>query len=113
MPAANALVPKTGSLVDVLLGEGELVELESSSFTTCESPSLKLTEPAVDFLVKHGYDVSYGARPLKRAIQRWIEDPLSEKILLAEFSRGDEIEVDVSGDGTKLEFRVPASSPKA
>lgn len=78
-----------------------------------EELSLRLTDGAVDFLVKHGYDVSYGARPLKRAIQRWIEDPLSEKILLAEFSRGDEIEVDVSEDGAKLEFRVPASSPKA
>jgi ATP-dependent Clp protease ATP-binding subunit ClpC len=78
-----------------------------------EELTLKLTDSATDFLVKHGYDVSYGARPLKRAIQRWIEDPLSEKILLAEFSRGDEIEVDVSGDGAKLEFRVPASSPKA
>ena len=63
--------------------------------------------------MKHGYDVSYGARPLKRAIQRWIEDPLSEKILLAEFSRGDEITVDVAADGAKLEFRVPASSRKA
>jgi ATP-dependent Clp protease ATP-binding subunit ClpC len=72
-----------------------------------------LTDGAVEFLVKHGYDPSYGARPLKRAIQRWIEDPLSEKILLAEFSRGDEIEVDVSGDGAKLEFRATAASPKA
>ena len=78
-----------------------------------EELTLRLTEGAIDFLVKHGYDQSYGARPLKRAIQRWIEDPLSEKILLAEFSRGDEIEVDVAADGTKLEFRVPASSPKA
>ena len=78
-----------------------------------EELTLKLTDPAIDFLVKNGYDVAYGARPLKRAIQRWIEDPLSEKILLAEFSRGDEIEVDVSADGAKLEFRVPASSPKA
>ena len=78
-----------------------------------EELTLRLTDPAVDFLVKHGYDVSYGARPLKRAIQRWIEDPLSEKILLAEFSRGDEITVDVAADGAKLEFRVPASSPKA
>jgi len=78
-----------------------------------EELTLKLTDGATEFLVKNGYDVSYGARPLKRAIQRWIEDPLSEKILLAEFSRGDEIEVDVSTDGTKLEFRVPASSPKA
>ncbi len=78
-----------------------------------EELTLRLTDAAVDFLVKNGYDVSYGARPLKRAIQRWIEDPLSEKILLAEFSRGDEVEVDVSTDGAKLEFRVPASSPKA
>ncbi len=78
-----------------------------------EALTLKLTEGAIEFLVKNGYDVAYGARPLKRAIQRWIEDPLSEKILMAEFSRGDEIEVDVSSDGAKLEFRVPASVPKA
>ena len=77
-----------------------------------EELTLKLTDGAIDFLVKNGYDVAYGARPLKRAIQRWIEDPLSEKILMAEFSRGDEIEVDVSTDGAKLEFRVPASTPK-
>jgi ATP-dependent Clp protease ATP-binding subunit ClpC len=65
----------------------------------------------VDFLVKHGYDEAYGARPLRRAIQRWIEDPLSEKILVGEFSRGDELEVDVSPDGTKLDFRVLTATP--
>ena len=80
---------------------------------TDEELTLRLTDAATEFLVKHGYDVSYGARPLKRAIQKWIEDPLSEKILLAEFSRGDEVEVDVAADGAKLEFRVPASVPKA
>jgi ATP-dependent Clp protease ATP-binding subunit ClpC len=64
----------------------------------------------VDFLVKHGYDEAYGARPLRRAIQRYIEDPLSEKILLGEFSKGDEIEVDVSQDGAKLDFRVLTST---
>jgi ATP-dependent Clp protease ATP-binding subunit ClpC len=74
---------------------------------------MRLSDAALDFLVGHGYDEAYGARPLKRAIQRYIEDPLSEKILLAEFARGDEIEVDVSADGTRLEFRVPASTPKA
>ena len=74
---------------------------------------MKLTDSALDFLVKNGYDEAYGARPLKRAIQRYIEDPLSEKILLAEFSRGDEIDVDVSTDGTRLEFCVPAHTPKA
>jgi ATP-dependent Clp protease ATP-binding subunit ClpA len=79
-----------------------------------EELTLKLTDAAVDFLVKHGYDQAYGARPLKRAIQKWIEDPLSERILLAEFSRGDEIEVDVAEDGTRLSFRAPVrSAPKA
>lgn len=51
-----------------------------------EQINLRLTEPALSFLVKHGYHQDYGARPLKRAIQRYIEDPLSEKILLAEFA---------------------------
>jgi ATP-dependent Clp protease ATP-binding subunit ClpC len=78
-----------------------------------EELTLKLSDAATDFLVKNGFDEKYGARPLKRAIQKWIEDPLSEKILLAEFSKGDEIDVDVAADGEKLDFRVPASSPKA
>jgi ATP-dependent Clp protease ATP-binding subunit ClpC len=63
--------------------------------------------------VKHGYDEKFGARPLKRAIQKYIEDPLSEKILLGEFAKGDEIEVDASPDGTKLDFRVLSSASKA
>ncbi|GAC1477153.1 MAG: ATP-dependent protease ATP-binding subunit ClpC [Gemmatimonadaceae bacterium] len=78
-----------------------------------EELSLKLTDAATEFLVKHGYDEAYGARPLRRAIQRFIEDPLSEKILLSEFSKGDELEVDVSGDATKLEFRVLTSTTRA
>jgi ATP-dependent Clp protease ATP-binding subunit ClpC len=78
-----------------------------------EELSVHLTDGAVDFLVRHGYDEAYGARPLKRAVQRWIEDPLSEKILQGEFAKGDEIEIAVSEDGAALVFRVPASSPKA
>jgi len=80
-----------------------------------EELTLKLTDPATDFLVKHGYDEQYGARPLKRAIQKFIEDPLSEKILMGDFSKGDEIEVDVSTDGEKLDFRVltSTSTPQA
>jgi ATP-dependent Clp protease ATP-binding subunit ClpC len=78
-----------------------------------EELTLTLTEADTDFLERQGYDESYGARPLKRAIQRFIEDPLSEKILVGEFARGDEIEVDVSPDGAKLDFRVLTSSTKA
>ncbi len=75
-----------------------------------ETLKLQLTESAGEFLVEHGYDATYGARPLKRAIQRYVEDPLSEKILMAELTPGDLIEVDVASDGERLEFRVLSSS---
>ena len=78
-----------------------------------EELTLKLTENATEFLVKHGYEEQYGARPLKRAIQRFIEDPLSDKILVGEFARGDELEVDVTSSGEALEFRVLTSTSKA
>ncbi|MDQ3697685.1 MAG: ATP-dependent Clp protease ATP-binding subunit [Gemmatimonadota bacterium] len=79
---------------------------------TDEELTLKLTDGAVTFLAGHGFDEKFGARPLKRAIQRFVEDPLSEKILTAEFAKGDEVEVDVSADKAKLEFRVPTKIPQ-
>jgi ATP-dependent Clp protease ATP-binding subunit ClpC len=71
-----------------------------------EELTLRLTPAASSFLVDHGYDEHYGARPLKRAIQKYVEDPLSEKILVGEFARGDEIEVDVAPDKERLAFRA-------
>src|SRR5690242_6466293 len=71
-----------------------------------EEITLKLSAPANDFLATHGYDEHFGARPLKRAIQKYVEDPLSEKILIGDFAKGDEVEVDVSADGSKLDFKV-------
>ncbi|MDF1502651.1 ATP-dependent Clp protease ATP-binding subunit [Roseisolibacter sp. H3M3-2] len=79
-----------------------------------EEMKLVLTDAASDFLSGKGYDEAFGARPLKRAIQRYIEDPLSEKILLGEFSKGDEIEVDVHpSEKDRLEFRTLTSTTKA
>ncbi len=75
-----------------------------------EELALTVTTEAVKFLVDKGYDEKFGARPLRRAIQRYLEDPLSEKILVQEFSPGDEIEADVTEEGDALEFRVPSSS---
>ncbi|MEO5509632.1 MAG: ATP-dependent Clp protease ATP-binding subunit [Longimicrobiales bacterium] len=71
-----------------------------------ENLKLHLTEAALAFLVERGYDEKFGARPLRRAIQRFIEDPLSERILSSEFPAGEEIEVDVNAEGDALEFRV-------
>ena len=67
---------------------------------------VRLTPAAIDFLVEQGYDQAYGARPLKRAIQRWVEDPLSERILGGELHTGDEIEVDVAPERDRLIFRA-------
>jgi ATP-dependent Clp protease ATP-binding subunit ClpC len=75
-----------------------------------EGMTVVRTDAATDFLVDHGYDERYGARPLKRAIQRYIEDPLSDRILMGEFTSGSEIEVDVDPDGEQLTFRVAAPS---
>ncbi|RDI92750.1 ClpC ATPase [Thermosipho africanus Ob7] len=52
---------------------------------------LELSKSAKDFLVQEGYDPAYGARPLKRAIQRYIEDPLSEELLKGKFKENDTI----------------------
>jgi ATP-dependent Clp protease ATP-binding subunit ClpC len=71
-----------------------------------EGYKLKRTDAATAFLVDHGYEEAFGARPLKRAIQRYVEDPLSDKILMGEFVPGDGIEIDVDPDGEKLMFRA-------
>jgi ATP-dependent Clp protease ATP-binding subunit ClpC len=75
-----------------------------------EEITLHLTDAAIDFLVEEGYDEKFGARPLKRAIQRFLEDPLSEKILQAEFSAGDEIEVDLAPGGEALTLQVESAT---
>jgi len=75
-----------------------------------EDLTLSLSEAATSFLVEKGYDEKFGARPLRRAIQRYVEDPLSEKILTAEFSSGDEIVVDVNEDGEGLTMAVASQS---
>ncbi len=71
---------------------------------------VRLTPAAQDFLVTKGYDHNYGARPLKRAIQKHIEDPLSERLLSGEIIRGEEIEVDLAPEGDKLVFRALSGS---
>ena len=68
--------------------------------------SLELTEAAKDFLAERGYDPVFGARPLKRVIQRELETPLAQKILAGEVKEGDRVRVDVGPAG--LVFEVPA-----
>jgi len=63
---------------------------------------LEVTTEAKDFLAKEGYDKLYGARPLRRVIQRLIEDPLSETLLSTKFSAGDSVLVEMADGQIKL-----------
>lgn len=72
--------------------------------------TIKITEPAKDFIVDKGYDVQYGARPLKRAIQKYLEDPMAEEIIRSNLSEGDQIEIDY--DTEKKEIVVRTIKPK-
>ncbi|MCD8488005.1 MAG: ATP-dependent chaperone ClpB [Desertifilum sp.] len=65
--------------------------------------SLKLSDAALDFLAEVGYDPVYGARPLKRAIQRELETQIAKSILRSEFSEGDTVFVDVENE--RLSFK--------
>jgi ATP-dependent Clp protease ATP-binding subunit ClpA len=64
---------------------------------------VELTEAARKFLVSEGYDPMYGARPLKRTIQRRVLDPLAMRVLEGEFKEGDRVVVDVGDAGLSFE----------
>ncbi|MDR1159538.1 MAG: AAA family ATPase, partial [Syntrophomonadaceae bacterium] len=64
--------------------------------------ALEVSDKAVDFIMSKGYDPKFGARPLKRAIQKWIEDAIAEEILKANIPTGAKILVDSEGEEIKL-----------
>jgi ATP-dependent Clp protease ATP-binding subunit ClpB len=68
--------------------------------------TLELTDEARTQLVRNGYDPTYGARPLKRAIQREIETPLAKLILSGEISSGQNVQIEKARTGDRLEFQV-------
>ncbi len=71
---------------------------------------LQVTEEAKAFLAQEGWDPGYGARPLKRTIQRLLQDPLSVEILEGKFKAGDTVRADVDAEGRHLVFQ-PSGQP--
>lgn len=71
---------------------------------------IRLTAKAKDFIAERGWDENYGARPLKRAIQKYIEDPLAEEIIKSSLSDGDNITVDY--DMKKEDIKIKVTKPK-
>jgi ATP-dependent Clp protease ATP-binding subunit ClpB len=80
----------------------EVVKLQLSHVQKMLEPqgfTLEVTPQAVDWLAQEGYDPEYGARPVKRAIQQYLLNDLSKKLLADEISRDKPIVVDSFGDG--------------
>ena len=72
--------------------------------------TISITDKAKDFIVDKGYDVAYGARPLKRAIQKYIEDPLAEEIIKSGVAEGDICTIDY--DEEKKDIVINLTKPK-
>ncbi|KAF2955641.1 ATP-dependent Clp protease ATP-binding subunit [Marinitoga sp. 38H-ov] len=71
---------------------------------------IKIKNEAVDFLIEKGFDPIFGARPLKRAIQKYLEDPLAEEILKGRFKEGDKVIIEVKNN--KIHFKKGRSASK-
>ena len=91
-----------------------IVDLEANKVLTrikAKDVHIELQQSAKEFLIEKGYDPQYGARPMRRAVERFLEDPLAEELLRGNLKPGDKVEV-VAVDG-KLSFQVPESQPKS
>lgn len=87
----------------------EIVELELAQIVkrvTELGYNIQLSDSAKSFLADKGFDIQYGARPLKRAIQTHIEDEISQLLLDGELKEGDTIDVDTEENNEKLKFKV-------
>jgi ATP-dependent Clp protease ATP-binding subunit ClpC len=73
---------------------------------------LELSEAAEDFLVEKGWDPAMGARPLRRAIQRYIEDPLADFVLRAQLTPGGTVMVDPAPEGSEEEVTLTIVQPE-
>ena len=94
----------------------KIVDIELASFykrVEDNGLKLKITDAAKNLVADHGFDVQYGARPLKRAIQSEIEDPLSEILLREEAKAGDTIVIDAVDDKIVTSIKKASKSKVA
>ena len=94
------------SIIDIMLAK-LFVRIEKIGY------GIELTEAAKDYLAEKGFDPKFGARPLNRAIQKYLEDPIAEEILRAELAKGDTITVDFDKKKDELVFTNGKKKAKA
>lgn len=74
--------------------------------------SMELSSEAKDFIADKGYDSQFGARPLHRAIQKYLEDPLAEEILNMNIKPGDVLIADLDKEAQKIRFKLKEEPKK-
>ncbi|MCC6261103.1 MAG: type VI secretion system ATPase TssH, partial [Anaerolineales bacterium] len=84
-----------------------------SKLLTDKGYQLEVSEAAREYLTEVGYDADFGARPLKRAIQRELQDPLALKILSGDFQEGDVIQVDRGTAGLVFSAAIQGEAVEA
>ena len=93
-------------IIDILM-KGVSVRLKNLGF------SMELTEDAKEFITEKGYDAQFGARPLHRAIQKYLEDPLAEEILSMHIKEGDVLVADLDKENQKIKFIFKEKTKKS
>ncbi len=102
----NQLSPENiFSIIDILM-KGVTKRLNNLGLT------LELTEEAKKFISEKGYDAQFGARPLHRAIQKYLEDPLAEEILNMNIKNGDVLTADLDVENAKIKFEIKGGVKK-
>jgi len=97
--------PKKNKIIDI-----ELIKL----YTRIDGLGyqLKLSKNAKDFIADKGFDKQYGARPLKRAIQKYIEDALAEEIINTKLKEGDSIKMDLNKKTNEIVIKISEKKKK-
>jgi ATP-dependent Clp protease ATP-binding subunit ClpC len=92
-------------IIDILM-KGVMKRLSNLGF------HLELTQDAKDFIADKGYDSQFGARPLHRAIQKYLEDPLAEEILNMSIKAGDTMIAELDKENQKIRFKLKGEGKK-
>jgi ATP-dependent Clp protease ATP-binding subunit ClpC len=93
-------------IIDILM-KGVFKRLTNMGFT------LRITNDAKEFIAEKGYDIQFGARPLHRAIQKYLEDPLAEEILSLNIKQGDVLIADLDKENSKIKFEFGKKEEEA
>ncbi|QQS59808.1 ATP-dependent Clp protease ATP-binding subunit [Candidatus Peregrinibacteria bacterium] len=83
----------------------ELMLREPREMLKEKNMQIRISDEAKMFISERGYDPAFGARPLRRAVQQYVEDPLSDALIRGDFESGDTIYIDLAKDGSRLHFR--------